>query len=478
VLQLASTPRGPVSLRLARSIVQEIERGRLRPGERLPSSRKLAAQLGIHRKTVVAAFRELLRQGFISTERAKGTFVSLDMPATAPLPPRRAAPPPAGFLLSPLKLPMPGSTPRAPLLLFGGVPELSFVPKAALARAYRRALLGRSATQLLDYGDPMGETRLRQAVVELLIRNRGVRATTGTVNIVRGTHQGLYLATRALLKPGDCVAVEALNHPSLRGVLQLAGATLLPVPLDGEGLDVEALAALCKSHRIKAVYTTPHHQLPTTVTLSAARRQRLLDLAHRRGLIIFEDDYDHEFQYEGTPVLPLAFSDRWGVVVYLGTMSKILAPGLRIAFVASSAEVADRIARYRSFVDLQGDQVIEHAVAELIEDGELERHVRRARRAYHSRRDALMEAFEKYLPELEFNPPSGGMAIWARAPGVDVDAWAQRARAAGVSFQTASHFAQEEAPRDFARFGFAACDEAQLAEAARRLAKTLPLRSR
>lgn len=474
VLQLASTPRGPVSLRIARSIVQEIERGRLRPGERLPSSRKLAAQLGVHRKTVMAGFRELLRQGFITTERAKGTFVSLELPSPRPAPQRATAPYAAGFLLSPLALPSTGATPRAPLLLFGGVPELSFVPKAALARAWRKALLGRGSSRLLDYGgDPRGEERLRRAVVELLIRNRGVRATPETVNIVRGTHQGLYLAVRALLKPGDGVAIEALNHPSLRGVFQLAGMELLPVPVDGDGLDVEALEKLCASRRVKAVYTTPHHQLPTTVTLSAARRQRLLELAHRHGLIVFEDDYDHEFQYEGAPVLPLAFSDRFGVVVYLGTMSKILAPGLRMAFVASSAEVADRIARYRSFVDLQGDQILEQAVAELIEDGELERHVRRARRAYRSRRDALIEAFKAHLPELEFNPPSGGMAIWARAPGTDMEAWAQRARAAGVAFQTASHFALGAAPRDFARFGFAACDEAQLAEASRRLAKTL-----
>jgi GntR family transcriptional regulator/MocR family aminotransferase len=475
LLQIQAPSRGPVSLQIARAVVQEIERGRLRPGEKLPSSRGLAARLGVHRKTVLAAFLELARQGWITSEEAKGTFVSLDLPAGASSSPRGAAPTSAGFPLSRLTLPAPGSTPRAPLLLLGGVPELSCLPREALARAWRRALLGRAGTRLLDYGgDPRGEERLREALVELLIRNRGVRATPETVNVVRGTHQGLYLAARALLAPGDCVAIEALSHPSLRGVLQLAGVELLPVPLDGEGLDVEALEALCDRRRVKAVYTTPHHQLPTTVTLSGARRLRLLDLARRRGLIVFEDDYDNEFQYEGTPVLPLAFSDRSGVVVYFGTLSKILAPGLRLGFVASSPQVAERIARYRSFVDVQGDQVLEHAVAELIEDGELERHVRRTRRIYKSRRDALVRAFSRHLPELRFDVPPGGMAIWARAPGVDVEAWARRAHAAGVSFQPASHFALGPMPRDFARFGFAACDEAQLAEAARRLSKALP----
>jgi GntR family transcriptional regulator/MocR family aminotransferase len=254
-------------------------------------------------------------------------------------------------------------------------------------------------------------------------------------------------------------------------VFQLAGVEVVPIPVDSEGLDVTALEAVCATRQVNAVYLTPHHQLPTTVTLSAPRRLRLLELARQRGMLILEDDYDHEFQYEGSPVLPLAHSDRFGVVVYFGTLSKILAPGLRLGFVASTPEVAERIASYRAYVDQQGDHIVERAVAELIEDGELERHVRRARRLYRSRRDALAEALTRHVPDLVFTAPNGGLAIWAQAPGVDVDAWVQHALAAGVSFQAASHFLLGAAPRDFARLGFAACDEAQLVEAARRLGK-------
>ena len=473
VLQVGTPRRGPISLQIARAIVEEIERGRLRPGERLPSSRSLAASLGVHRKTVLAGFLELARQGWINTVPARGTFVSVDLQAHVPSSRRRAVPTTAGFTLPKLRLPISGTTPRAGLNLLGGVPGLSFIPRKELARAYRRAMLSRGATKLLDYAHPQGSPRLRDAVVELLVRNRGVRATPATVNIVRGTQQGLYLAARALLEPGDCVAIEAYSHPSLRGVFELVGAELAPLPVDREGLDVEALEALCASRRVKAVYTTPHHQLPTTVTLSAARRVRLLELARRHRMMILEDDYDHEFQYEGPPVLPLAFSDRFGVVVYFGTLSKILAPGLRLAFVVAAPDVAERIAAYRAFVDLQGDHVLEQAVAELIEDGELERHVRRARRAYRSRRDALVEALTAHVPGLDWMVPPGGMALWAHAPGVDVDAWMARAHVAGVSFQAASHFALGAVPRDFARFGFAACDETQLEEAARRLGQTI-----
>ncbi|WP_437544588.1 PLP-dependent aminotransferase family protein [Sorangium sp. So ce367] len=474
VLQLGAAGQGPLFLQIARAIVEDIERGRLRPGERLPSSRKLAIQLGVHRKTVIAAFLELARQGWITSAPASGTYVSSDLPAKLPPFRRRALADRAGFDLPGRPLPAPSSTPRAGLLLLGGVPELGFVPRLELCRAYRRALLGAGARALMDYGDPRGEPRLRRAVVESLTRARGVRASVESVNIVRGSQQGLYLAARALLEPGDCVAIEAYSHPAARGALELSGVELVPVPLDGEGLDVAALEALCAARRIKAVYTTPHHQLPTTVTLTAPRRVRLLELARRRRLLVLEDDYDHEFRYEGRPVLPLSSADRHGVVVYLGTLSKILAPGLRLGFVVSTPDVAERIAAYRAFVDHQGDHAIERAVAELLEDGEIDRHTQRVRRAYRARRDALCEALARHLPGLEFDPPSGGMALWARAPGVDIDAWARRAHAAGVSFQPASHFALGRWPLDFARFGFAACDEAQLADAARRLAQTLP----
>ncbi|MFP2904083.1 PLP-dependent aminotransferase family protein [Pyxidicoccus sp. 3LFB2] len=470
VLKVGPDWRGPRAQQIARAIAEEIQRGRLAPGDQLPSTRKLAEQLGVHRKTVVAAFFELAREGWITSERAKGTYVSLELPVS-PESSGKAMARAAGFRLPPLELPGPAASLRAELLLLGGIPELSFIPRAALSRAYRRALEGRGARRLLDYGDPLGEPRLREAVVEMLTRSRGVRATLDTINIVRGTQQGLYLAARTLLAPGDCVAVEAYSHPAFRGVFQLAGVEVVPIPVDREGLDVTALEAVCATRQVNAVYLTPHHQLPTTVTLSAPRRLRLLELARQRGLLILEDDYDHEFQYEGSPVLPLAHSDRFGVVVYFGTLSKILAPGLRLGFVASTPEVAERIASYRAYVDQQGDHIVERAVAELIEDGELERHVRRARRLYRARRDALAEALTRHVPDLVFTAPNGGLALWAQAPGADVDAWVQHALAAGVSFQPASHFALGAAPRDFARLGFAACDEAQLVEAARRLGK-------
>jgi GntR family transcriptional regulator/MocR family aminotransferase len=191
-------------------------------------------------------------------------------------------------------------------------------------------------------------------------------------------------------------------------------------------------------------------------------------------MIVIEDDYDYDFHYEGRPILPLAATDRAGVVVYLGTMSKVLAPGLRLGYVVAPTAVIRRIAAYRTVVDGQGDHALEHAIACLLEDGEVQRHAQRACQTYRIRRDALCAALARALPQLDFTPPSGGMALWVRAPGVDVDAWVRRGLEAGVAFQPEQRFRADDQPGDHVRLGFAACTPAELDEAVARMAAALP----
>jgi GntR family transcriptional regulator/MocR family aminotransferase len=463
----------PLFHRIAQAVANAIRRGQLRAGDRLPSTRALAQELGVHRKTVVAAYAELRAQGLAASEPARATIVARALPVaveravSTPLAQRSRFPLPAQS--APFAGPL---RDKGILTLFGGIPELRFAWPKELARAYGRALRRADGHRLLDYGDPRGEAHLRAALADLMRRTRGVPALADNIVVVRGALHGLYLTARALLRPGDCVAVEALSHPSAIGVLRLVGARVEPIPVDAGGLDVAKLAELCTRTRVRAVYLTPCHQLPTTVTLAAPRRKKLLELARQHELVLFEDDYDHECHYDGRPALPLAAADRWGVVVYLGTFSKVLAPGLRLGFIVATPDVARQLADYRAFVDQQGDHVQERAIADLLEDGDLERFVRHARRVYLVRRDALCAELRAAMPSLEFVPPRGGMAVWLRAPGVDTDAWAARAYAAGVAFQPGSIFGVDAAPTDCARVGFAACTPRELAEAVRRMART------
>ena len=262
----------------------------------------------------------------------------------------------------------------------------------------------------------------------------------------------------------------------MRGKLSsLLGAQLRPIPIDEHGLDVDALESLCRSEPVRAVMVTPHHQYPTGVALSGPRRKQLLDLAQRQRMIIFEDDYDFDFHYDSDPVFPLASEDTAGVVVYFGTLSKCLAPGLRLGFVVAPSAVIERLAAYRTYVDCQGDHGLEEAIAVLLEEGVVQLHVERARREYQIRRDVLCAALHEALPELRFDVPHGGMAVWAEAKGIDVDAWVARALKAGAAFQALSRFAFDETtvPSAFARIGFAACNRRELVAGVGRLKTTL-----
>jgi GntR family transcriptional regulator/MocR family aminotransferase len=412
---------------------------------------------------------------------ARGTVVSSEV--GAPSRAGRAAPArlaaTVGFDLGPAIDPYPTAAYAAgTLVMTGGGPDLRLVPRTALARAYRKALTEKAprGRSTLDYGDPRGHPRLREALAAMLSARRGIAAPAESVLVTRGSQMALDLVARALIAPGDVVAIESLGYRPAWEALRAAGARLAPLPVDEHGLDVDALVALgAREEKVRAVYLTPHHQYPTTAVLSAGRRLALMELARARRIAVIEDDYDHEFHYDGRPVLPLASADPAGVVVYLGTLSKILAPGLRLGFVVAPAPLLERLAAIRTFIDRQGDLTLERAVAELLEDGEVQRHARRARRAYLARRDALIDALGEHLGgALTFEPPAGGMAIWARAaPGIDVDAWAERALARKVAFSTAKRFAFDGRRRGFLRLGFAALDEKELREAARRMAASL-----
>jgi GntR family transcriptional regulator/MocR family aminotransferase len=482
---LDSADRRPLFVRIAAALAADITRGRLRPGQRLPGTRALAVSLGVHRSTTVAAYAELGAQGWTVTRPAGATLVAASLPDRAPQPfapgSRRGAQAARtlGFDL-PSAVELPGVEPREPaapgtLALWGGVPDLRLLPADLLARALRRAVRLRGRAILGYDGDRRGDPRLRRELAALLRATRGLACDPDQVFVTQGSQMALDLLARVLLRPGDVVAVEEIGYRPAWGAFGSRGAHLLPVAVDSEGLDVEALARQARGLPLRAVYVTPHHQYPTTVMLSPRRRLALLALAQERRFAIIEDDYDHEFHYDGRPVLPLASADRAGLVVYVGTVAKILAPGLRVGFLVGPPSLLQRLSRERMFADRQGVTVIEAAVAELLEDGEVARHVRRVRREYHHRRDVLVAALRRHLGNALTVPvPAGGLALWAQAaPGLDVARWQRRALQEGVHFQIAREFTFDGSALPFVRLGFAPCNQTELQTAVRRLARAL-----
>ena len=459
----------PLFRRISRAIDAEIQRGRLRPGARLPGSRTLARTLRVHRNTVLAAYEELSGEGWTESSRARGTFVSSAMPevrrrgGTAAGSHNRSHVA-AGFdFRSALEQRVPDAGAGPATLLSVGVPDVRLAPTVALARAFRRVLRD-SPAELLSYGHSQGHPRLRAALAAMLRAARGLTVEPDDVLVTSGSQMALELVGRTLLAPGDVVAIEQLGYHYAWRVFEQHGAVLAPVAVDAGGLDVEALAQLAERTALRAVYLTPHHQYPTTATLSAGRRIALLELARAKRFAVIEDDYDHEFHYEGRPVLPMASADNAGVVLYVGSLAKVLAPGVRLGYLVAPRSLLREVVAHRACIDRQGEHTLECAVAELFEQGEVQRHARRARRIYQARRDCLARALQRELGSaLSFEVPSGGLTLWATAvAGLDVEAWAARARGQGVVVYTARQYAYDGRVRPHLRLGFAAFDEAEI----------------
>lgn len=482
-LPLTRTPGTPLYSQIARAIESDIRRGRLRPGDPLPGSRTLARTLGVQRLTVVSAFDDLVAEGWLVTQRARGTFVSKDLPDPKP---RRFSPQqsttPASLatrvaydLLPAPKPELPHDVPRGALLFAPSRPDVRLAPGDLIGRAYRRAI-GKPGGALLSYAHPDGHPRLREALATMLAHTRGLAATASNVCVTRGSQMALTLIARAMIRPGDVIAVEQLGYAPAWDAFRQAGAKIVGIPVDDDGMRTDALERVIAEHDVRAVYVTPHHQFPTTVTLSAGRRLKLLELARAHRFAIIEDDYDHEFHYDGRPVLPIASMDPAGVVVYIGSLSKVLAPALRIGYVVAPKPLIERVAAHRSNIDTQGDQILEYAIAELLEDGAIQRHIRRMRREYGERRDTLVAALHEYLGDrVTFDVPAGGIALWVKAnKGIDVDAWSRSARNNGAVIVTAASYTLDGRPLPYLRLGFAPLNAKELREGVRRMAAALP----
>lgn len=455
--------------------------GRLPAGARLPSRRVLATDLGVARFTIEDAYARLASEGYITGRHGAGTFVTLDpggirSPATTPMggigrsdAVRGRTWSRWGQRLTEIDTAAHDSAPL-PFDFRHGLPAIDLFPQALWRRLLaREARVATAATH--SYGSPLGYAPLRQAIAAYVGRSRALRCDPAQIVITSGLQQAVDLLTRLWLDPGDAVVMEEPSYPSARAIFRQAGAAIIPVPVDRDGLRVDLVQPIT---RAKLIYVTPAHQYPTGGVLPMARRSVLLDWARRHGTLVIEDEYDSEFRYGARPVEPLAALDAAGVVAYVGTFSKVLYPSLRIGYVILPPDMVGRFAAAKELADRQQSTLLQATLAAFIREGHFERHLARMRRLYARRQTALVSALNRHLGDRVWRDPAAtaaGLHVLAGfATKLSEAELVTRAAAEGIGLDPGGPCFTTPPAQPTARLGYALLPEAMIDEGIRRLA--------
>lgn len=471
-IHVAIGGRGDRADRIYRQLRDAVLDGRLRRGERLPATRELAERLSVSRSTVSTAYERLTAEGYLASRVGAGTFVAYAA-AGRPRSRRRtgtgAARPAPGWrdLDDPL-----WTEPRPIAYDFSvGSPDPALFPLETW-RHYVAAELRGGLVRSGLYGDPAGVERLRDGIARHLGLARSVEASPGDVLVTNGAQQAFDLLGRVLLRPGDTVALEDPGYPPVRQLFETMGVRVVPVPVDAHGLRVDLLPPA------RLVYVTPSHQFPLGGVLPLERRVALLEWADRHDAVVIEDDYDSEYRFGSRPLDPLQRLDAEGRVVYVGTFSKTMLPGLRLGFVVAPPALLPALRHAKRLSDWHNDVVTQRAMARFLDSGGFARHVKQATRVYEERHRVLTEAIGGLLPGFELVPSTAGLhlALLAGAAtaeaGLDVTRVAERAAVAGVAVQPVSRF-RVGAGEDGVLLGFGSIPAEQIPDGLRVLAQAI-----
>jgi GntR family transcriptional regulator/MocR family aminotransferase len=444
---------------------------RFRRGERVPSSRAFADTYGVSRITVTAAYDQLVAEGYFETKHGSGTFVSQELPDDVSRPIRVKAPAskaPRRIRLSAYasRLGAIRQLPASahPLNLSDVSPDLSRFPFALWRRLISRHLKQASPGIFSHRAGPAGHAGLREEIAAYLARARAVQCSPDQIVIVSGSQQALDLCARLLLDPGDEAAVEEPGYPGARQLFLAHGAMLKSMPVTAAGVEIGGLTA-----RTRLAHVTPSHQFPIGVSMSLARRLELIEWARTHGAVILEDDYDSEYRYSGPPLPAMhGLADGSGVI-YIGTFSNVMFRGLRVGYLVVPKELVAPFTTAKWMADRHSPLVEQAALADLLREGHLERHIRRMRRLYKHRRDVLLEALDKHFGDRAIvRGDAAGLHMTVRFKGAgDLRAHAERQ---GVRLSSSDiYYLLKPAANEFI-FGFSAATERTIREAVKRLA--------
>jgi GntR family transcriptional regulator/MocR family aminotransferase len=462
----------PVYQQVANGLINLIMEGRIKPGNSLPASRVLAELMDLNRTTIVAAYEELRSQDWIEVLPRRGIFISKQLPVITPQEFKDNTEPltkdvsKADFFLRLTSISRPEQANARPydLVINDGYPDSREAPLSILLTKYK-SLFGRKYIDgLLMGGTTAGSSNLQAELASFLSQSRGMNVAEEDILITKGAQAAIYLAARMIIKPGSLVVVGDLSYNLANKVFIHAGATLIKVKVDENGMDIDELEKICNSNRPDLVYIIPHHHHPTTVTLSAERRMKLLHLIQKYQLPIIEDDYDYDFHYDNRPILPLASSDHKGYVIYIGSITKTLAPSIKMGYIVANKEFIWQSSHLKFIMEIRSDILMEEALATLYRDGEMQRHITRSVKLYKTRRDLFCDLLKTELCDmLDFKKPLGGMAVWVtfRQP-YSLEKLSGSLSRQGIYMNDGSRYNIDGLAPNSLRIGFASMNEVEM----------------
>ena len=453
----------PLYIRIVNGIISAIKKGRLKQGEVLPGSRQMSAIMKVNRNTITKAYEILISEGWLVSKDRKGTFVSEHLHLTSAIN--------NNMLISDLK----EQNKKVGSIVFDtGLPDPLFTPIDEIARAYRRIFRIKSKQNILDSGNEYGYDKFRIAVSQMLNLNKGMNTSAKEICITRGSQMAFFLTAHCLLNAGDVVLIENPGYRPAWDAFEHAKAKLIPVKVEKDGIDVEMVKSILSQTTVKAIYITPHQQFPTTVTLSLSKRLELIRLSNSYGFTIIEDDYDSDFYFGKRPKTPVCSHKELDNFVYISTLSKLISPVIRIGYLYCNINLLRRIGKLRKTVDTQSDGIMEQAILELIDSGDIRRHKKNVINHYLQKRDTFTGLLYNYLGDkVTFQVPDGGLAFWLSSPtNTDLFKIQNIALSKGLFFHSPERFSFSE-PINGIRIGYASLTEYNMERGLKILSKIL-----
>lgn len=408
IVHIEKSDKLPVYLQISQQLTDLILSGRLSPGTKLPGSRKMADLLGVNRNTIIAAYEELDMQGWLDTRNSSGSYVKNKLPVATEAHNKVTE---STIADDPVEVHK-----TYPLNFDDGQPDVRFTPLLSLTREMSALVRTDYFHKNLNYSEEIrGDIKLRQQLSFYLRQTRGIATNSDGIMITSGTVNAFHLYLHHVLTENDTVIVGKPGYTTFNKILDAINVETVEIAVDEDGLKVDQIEEICQQKDVVMVYAIPHHHHPTTVKLSAERRMKLMQLSEKYNFKIVEDDYDYDFHYDGSPVLPLASYKQHENVVYVGSFSKLLMPSIRIGFLVASPALVLALSHRRRYVDRCGNPLIERAMANLMESGEINRSLKKAVKNYRIRRDLLATLLTEELQDyVSFKKPEGGMAIWVQ----------------------------------------------------------------